>query len=251
MAAPAGFNPSQPPPTLQDYQNEFQPTAEDINAVHGQRSAADVKVDEAAIRNMEIEEMPKPWSDPYFECQDLSQYHVLQPAVEFLRISRQYNTILSVWQKNFNFGKKIQQNPKLKLPEFARLDQAVNGDLEASNARRRRHLVGTIAYCWQLRDYIKKEKEWKRNQMERRKVIKPKKKKEKEKDKKKGKKDKNKSKTGTVWLPLNCSVCGISIHFLSDSLSLSLCFRSVSSLTVCDSAVFGVLLICGRETRGG
>ena len=174
MADQSGFNVSDPPPTLQEFQNDFQPTATDINAVHGQRTGTEAKADDSTIRIMEVDGMPRSWSDPYFECQDLSSFDVLNPEVDYPRIARKYENILDVWQKNFGFGKKIQQNPKLKLPAFARLDQAVNGDLEASNKRRRQHLIGTIAYCWQLRALMAKEKEWKRARSERKKVIRPK-----------------------------------------------------------------------------
>eukprot|EP01083_Nonionella_stella_P198456 728595_1 len=125
---------------------------------------------------METDGLSKHWSSPWFECKDLSKFHVSNPKVDFPRIARQYENILEVWQNNYQYGRKIQQNPQLRLPPFARLDQACNGDLEASNARRRKHLIGTIAYCWQLRKICEDEKEWLRQQANKRRVIKPKKK---------------------------------------------------------------------------
>merc|ERR1712154_469215 len=153
-----------------------------MGAIHGKRSEEEQKADEETIRSMETDGLSKHWSAPWFECQDLSKYKVSNPSVDFPRIVRQYDNILEVWQKNYEYGRKIQQNPQLRLPPFARLDQACNGDLEASNQRRRKHLIATIAYCWQLREILEKEKDWKDRQRAKRKIVKSRKaQKEKEK----------------------------------------------------------------------
>lgn len=206
--AESGFDPTKPPPTLNEYTNDFQPKPDDIEAIHGDRTKEESKIDGEFIRKEETDALSKNWSSPWFECKDLSAYHVANPAVEFPRIARQYANILEVWQKNYEYGRKISQDKTLKLPDFARLDQACNGDLEATNARRRKHLIGTIAYCWQLKQILEEQQEWNKKQEAKRKIKyeskKKKKKDKKEKDEKKdkkgskkdGKKSKNKSKTG-------------------------------------------------------
>ena len=189
------FDPTVPPPTLDEYQADFQPKVEDINAIHGSRSKEEVKIDGEFIREEETDGLSKHWESPWFECDDLKKYHITNPRVEFPRLARQYANILEVWQKNFEYGRKISQNKDLELPQFARIDQAVNGDLEASVARRRKHLIGTIAYCWQLKQILEEQKEWEQKQSAKRKIKSESKKKKKEKEKEdKDKKSKKKSK---------------------------------------------------------
>ena len=79
-------------------------------------------------------------------------------------------------KNNYTYGRKIQKDHRLRLPPWGRLDQGCNGDLEATNARRRKHLIGTIAHCWQLRKICEDEKQWLRQRITALpKVIKPKK----------------------------------------------------------------------------
>ena len=194
MAAPKqtneAFDPTVAPPTLDEYQADFQPKVEDINAIHGSRSNEETKEDEKFIREEETDSLSRAWESPWFECKDLSKYFVTDPRVEFPRLARQYGNIMEVWKTNFEYGRKISQDKDLKLPQFARIDQAVNGDLEASVARRRKHLIGTIAHCWQLKQIIEEQKEWESKRAARRKMKSESKKKKKDKD------DKDKDKKG-------------------------------------------------------
>jgi len=78
-------------PSLDEFTTDFQPTAADIDAIHGQpRTNEEKKTDETAIRGMETDGLSKHWNVPWFECKDLSAYHISNPAVEFPRIARVY-----------------------------------------------------------------------------------------------------------------------------------------------------------------
>ena len=192
----AALDPSKPPPTLKQFTDDFVPTPKDIDAIHGNRNEEEKKADDAAITQMATDDLkPKYWKAPWFECKDLSKYTVKDPAKEFPRIVRQYENIMDIWSKNFRFGLQRRKNHNLKMPPLARVDQALNGDLNASNERRRKHLMALISYCWQLRTILQEEERWKQQQSQRLAALRLAKEKEKkEKDKKSKKEEKKKKK---------------------------------------------------------
>eukprot|EP01084_Bolivina_argentea_P317201 549946_1 len=159
------FDPTKPAPTIKEFQADFQPTVADIDAVHGTRNTEnkeEMKRDDVAIRALESSSLKHNWSAPWFECKDLSKYHVENPGEDFPRMVRLYESVRNVWEYNMTYTRGIKSNDE--VPKFARLDQALNGDLNGPNAKRRQHLVGLLAYCWQLRGICQDEARWLKDQ---------------------------------------------------------------------------------------
>eukprot|EP01083_Nonionella_stella_P031660 86691_1 len=189
------FDPTKPAPTIKEFQADFQPTVADIDAVHGTRNTEnkeEMKRDDVAIRALESSSLKHNWSAPWFECKDLSKYHVENPGEDFPRMVRLYESVRNVWEYNMTYTRGIKSNDE--VPKFARLDQALNGDLNGPNAKRRQHLVGLLAYCWQLRGICQDEARWLKDQKQQ------KAQRDKERERKKKKKKEKKETTPNIDL---------------------------------------------------